>query len=136
LNLEARSFTRYIVEVALPRVEGPGGSDLLGVLREVVAEEDRTVRRLVEMIVSLDSHPELGSYGFVTGFYNYLRVDYLAGVVADRMRAQLGRLRELESTLEGESAAQAILRDAVLRKEGFLDKLVSYRPAAEEAAAE
>lgn len=126
LTLEVRSFARYAAEVSLPRVEGVKEGELLDLLRGIVRDEDRTIVRLGEAIEGLGAHPEIGPYDFGIGFYNYLRADYLGGVVIERLRSELACLRGIEESLDGEPAAQGIVRDAVLRKESAIERLEAF----------
>ena len=123
LTLEVRSFARYVFEISLPRIEGPVDSELMDLLRDIVRDEDRRVDRIVELVESLDEKPEIGTYGFDIGFYNYLRGEYLVRVVIEQLEKHLEKLRSLQTRLDGEPAAQSILDDAVQHEERHLERL-------------
>ncbi len=75
----------------------------------------------------MGEYPEIGAFEFYTGGYNYLKAEYLVGVVIERLQRQLARMTTLQVSLEGEPAAEEIVKEAVRLKESHLERLEGFR---------
>lgn len=110
-NALYHSLARYILDAG-PYVR-PGDEALPREMRAIAAADARLADRLAEAIERMEGVPQLTTMDPATASLNYLALDYLAGVLADRLARELSRFEQALTLTETPfpSAAQTFAHD-------------------------
>ena len=138
----ARGFLAYVREslgedLFAPLIGSPEPA-LKEILQNASAEDHALALDLVDTIEALGDNADLstGGFPFRDFHFNFLRPEYLAGVVERHLTDDLVRLREAAGPITGDPDVGPLVDRLLSTKQGQVERVAAWRASREEAAGE
>ena len=138
----ARGFLAYVREslgedLFSPLIGSPEPA-LKDLLQNGAAEDETLALDLVDAIEALGDSPDLshGGFSFRDFHFNFLRPEYLAGVIERHLGEDLARLEESSSAIVGDPDVGPLIDRMLSTKQGQIERVAAWRARREEASVE